>query len=206
MRSLNGWLSLEAIAPVRQGWPENIASLFGGSRHCASFMRRARRGGDRRADGALPASPIAGKAGGVLRRQARHGGAGRRILRRVGAPVGGRRKRQRPECRRRAIFDERCEIGGAPRLLGMEMRRDADLDAVQRRRRLVVAADEMKAGRRARLVAALAGRRCPAARSARRAISPAASARSRCRQKRRRKASRRTDGWRGARCRRSTRR
>jgi hypothetical protein len=37
---LNGWAALVAIAPVRQGWPENMPALPFGNRHCASFMRK----------------------------------------------------------------------------------------------------------------------------------------------------------------------
>ncbi|WP_245467060.1 hypothetical protein [Mesorhizobium sp. M2A.F.Ca.ET.046.03.2.1] len=47
--------------------------------------------------------------------------------------------------------------GLAARNLGMEMRRDADLEPVERRGRRVVEADEMEAGGRTCLMAALAG-------------------------------------------------
>ena len=98
------------------------------------------------------------------------------------------------------------KIGGAPLLLGVEMRGDADLDAVQRRRRLVVAADEMESRRRPGLVAALA----------RAIVQPLDQRVRRLDQPHRRKvdagkivrrkAPRRTDGWRGVCCRMSTRR
>lgn len=129
-----------------------------GQQALRQFRPHARCSRQHRADGAAAALPARSEVLCVLRHQTRHRHLGRHIGDLAGVlPCGRGREGQRAEAVRLLALDGRAQPRLAPRHLGVEMRRDADFDAVQRRCGLVVEADEMEAGGRTRLMATLAG-------------------------------------------------